>query len=320
MKRRFAYYDPCRTYERAAISWPWGNDILEITHVGDGNIGFIADAASRFEVVNPVLYVCRNKGVIRMNRTTCAEVRIPDRLIAGVRRCSSIEFTLSYPETSFEMHRANVEHLLRFPDFLIRPMPPKAPTDADMDMDELECPLRKDEESMISNVSPRVAFEEWIRTHGGEIVFESTDGYVLAHDGHNLLLVSFFDGSGSIWLADEEMFNGDPPMWFSESAHVESPLYKLRLAAEHFNRLECCKVLPLTIVSDRIEIVNEEDMMEEWCRMGIRVCYCHRQDEYLNAFEDFLASMAKDGGEFRVPGKDNMNALIEEIMRYEKGT
>ena len=318
MKRRFAYYDPCRTYERAAISWPWGNDILEITHVGDGNIGFFADAASRFEVVNPVLYVCRNKGVIRMNRTTCAEVRIPDRLIAGVRRCSSIEFTLSFPENSFETHRADVEHLLRFPDFLIRTMPPKEIPD--VDLDELECPLREDEEEKLPHVSPRVAFGEWICSHGGELVFESSDGYVLAHDGHNLLLVSFFDGSGAIWLADETMIDGDPPLWFSESACVESPLYKLGLAAEHFNRLGYCKVLPLTIISDRIEIVNEEDMLEEWCRIGIRVCYCHRQDEYLSTFEDVLESMAGNGEEFRVPSTEKMNELKKEIMRYEKGT
>ena len=317
MNGQFSFYDPHKTYEQAAISWPKESDVLDLTHVGDGNIGFIADIASRFEVIDPIFFVCRNKGVIRMNRTTYVEVRIPDNLIAGVRHCSSIEFTLSSPENTLETYRATVEHLLRFPDYLIRTMPPKEIPD--VDLDELERPLHEDDEAeKMPHMPPRAVFEEWICKQGGEIVFEFSDGYVLANDGHNLLLVSFFDGSGSTWLADEEMFNGEPPLWFSESAHAESPLYKISLAAKHFNRLGYCKVLPLTIISDQIEVINAEDMMEEWCKMGVLVCYCHKQDEYVDTFENLLEAITKIDGEFRVPGTEKMNALKKEIMRYDK--
>lgn len=316
MSKHFTYYDPHKTYEQATVSWPKESDVLDLTQVGDGNLGFIADIPSRFDVINPILYVCRNKGVIRMNRTVYVEVQIPDHLISQVRRCSNIEFTLSYPVNSFETHHATVTHLLRFPDFLIRKMAPKETPD--IDLDELERPLQAGEEEEKPYTPCRVAFEEWIREHDGEIVFESKDGYILAHDRRNLLLVSFFDGTRGMWLADEEMSNGEAPLWFSESAHAESPLYKLRLAAEHFNRLEYCKVLPLTIISDRIEIINAEDMMEEWYKLGIRVCYCHRQEEYVDPFGKVLEAIAKDGGEFRVPSTDNMNELKNEVMRYDK--
>ena len=316
MSKHFTYYDPHKNYQQAVVSWPKESDVLELTQVGDGNIGFIADIHSHFDVVNPILYVCRNKGVIRMNRTVYVEVQVPDHLIARVRRCSNIEFTLSDPVNALETYHAAVTHLLRFPDFLIRRMKPREIPD--IDLDELERPLQADEEDEMPYTPPRAAFEEWIREHDGEIVFESNDGYVLAHDRRNLLLVSFFDGSRGSWLADEDMFNGEAPLWFSESAHAESPLYKLGLAAKHFNRLEYGKVLPLTIISDRIEIINAEDMMEEWCKLGIRVCYCRRKEEYVEPFGEVLESIAEGGVEFRVPSVENMNALKKEVIRYDK--
>jgi hypothetical protein len=59
-------------------------------------------------------------------------------------------------------------------------------------------------------------------------------------------------------------------------------------------------------------------MMEEWCKLGIRVCYCRRKEEYVDPFGEVLDSIAEGSGEFRVPSMENMNALKNEVMRYDK--
>lgn len=346
---RFSFYDSHKTYEPETVSWPKENDIPELSQMGDGNIGFIVDVGTRFDVVNPVFYMCRAKGVVRLNRTTYVEVGIPERLISKVRLCPNIEVTLSYPESSFESFRATVKHLLRFPDFLAHKMSPASTPD--IDLDELERPLQADKKqkrtasfsdddedmplfrqheenngnaddrdafSLWPRTSPRSIFKEWIADHGGEIVFESAGGYLLAHDGRNLLIVSFFDEKDIFWLTDEDKFDGEPPLWFSENGPAASPLYKLGLAAEHFNRLSFCHVLPLTVLSDHIELINAEDMAKKWDQLGMHVCYCHRTEKYADTFEHFLESAAKTSGEFRIPCAENMNALKNEVIRYEK--
>ena len=38
------------------------------------------------------------------------------------------------------------------------------------------------------------------------------------------------------WLADEESYNNEPPLYFSESSHRESPLYALQRARAFYSR------------------------------------------------------------------------------------
>ena len=346
---RLSFYDPHKTYSPEPVSWPQESDLLELTQMGDGNLGFVADIGTRFEVVNPVFYFCGGKGIARLNRSTFVEVRIPERLLSRVRRCSSIEITVSYPENSFESFRATVNHLLRFPDLLMHDMPSREIPD--IDLDELERPLQADEKmepggpdggngnnrSPIRrnekgrgdsgeaeanpygvHASPRAVFEEWIAGHGGEIVSEFPDGCLLAHDGHNLLLVSFFDEDETFWLTDEDKCSDEPPFWFSESGRAVSPLYRLKLAAELFSRVPDCNVLPFAILSDHIEIVCAEETAEEWKRLGMHVCYCRRTEPYADTFERFLESAAKNGGDFCVPGAESMNELKRVISDTKK--
>ncbi len=313
MTNKISFYKCRKSYEPVQVSRPLKDDDdgLELSNVGDGEIGIIKDFKPDFKIINPVFYASREKGVLRLNRTTFMDVNITGNDFARLRNFSTIEIFFTHSSNSLESFRAKVELLLRLPEFVVRHV------SSNIDLGEMEREFRKEGKKR-HHKPPRVIFEDWIRTHGGDIVFESADGYILAHDGHTLLIVSFFDGDDPSWLADEERVNGEPPQWFSESAHMESPLYKLGLAAKHFNSLGYGKVLPLTVISDHIEILNEEDITEEWEKMGMHVCYCHKTEDYIDTFEHFLESAAKEGGEFRVPSTEIMNELKKEGTRFEK--
>jgi len=78
------------------------------------------------------------------------------------------------------------------------------------------------------------------------------------------------------WLADEEFFNEEEPLWFSETAHRTSPVYRLLTEAKMFAKKMADKGLPQTVVPILIEkegtIINANDMTETWKKMNVIVC------------------------------------------------
>ena len=103
------------------------------------------------------------------------------------------------------------------------------------------------------------------------------------------ILVSFFDQEDPDWLADEEQFsNDDPPLWFSISSHVESPVFRLFLAANCLGKTDSCKVTTLMIMSDHINILNAKEMVDTWNGMNVNLCYCSRSESFADTFEHVL--------------------------------
>jgi len=78
------------------------------------------------------------------------------------------------------------------------------------------------------------------------------------------------------WLADEEFFNEEEPLWFSETAHRTSPVYRLLTEAKLFAKKLSDKGLAQTVVPILVEkegsIINANDMMETWKKMAVVVC------------------------------------------------
>lgn len=77
------------------------------------------------------------------------------------------------------------------------------------------------------------------------------------------------------WLADEERFNDEEPLWFSESSHRISPVRKIdiakrqlleKLAENDFNF-----AVEAYVVEQIGNIINAEDMFEIWDDMGVNV-------------------------------------------------
>ncbi len=77
------------------------------------------------------------------------------------------------------------------------------------------------------------------------------------------------------WLADEERFNDEEPLWFSESSHRISPVRKADLARitleEKLKDADLSfNVIPL-VVEQIGNIINAEDMLDVWKDIGVKV-------------------------------------------------
>lgn len=77
------------------------------------------------------------------------------------------------------------------------------------------------------------------------------------------------------WLADEERFNDEEPLWFSESSHRISPVRKIAMAQEALSEKLSSRDMHFEIKSYVIEqignIINAEDMFDIWKDLGINV-------------------------------------------------
>ena len=77
------------------------------------------------------------------------------------------------------------------------------------------------------------------------------------------------------WLADEERFNDEEPLWFSESSHRISPVRKVDLARITLQEKLRDSDLSFEVVPFVIEqignIINAEDMFDIWKEMSINV-------------------------------------------------
>lgn len=94
--------------------------------------------------------------------------------------------------------------------------------------------------------------------------------------GQNRIIVCVIDPESGDWLADEERFNGEDPLWFSESSHRVSPVFRLleqvkpfmeRLASSGYSG----SVLPM-FVEKKGMIINAEDMLGTWKDLSVIVC------------------------------------------------
>lgn len=88
-------------------------------------------------------------------------------------------------------------------------------------------------------------------------------------DGSVRLLI--MDGFSASILADEEPFNGEPPLYFSERQHFVSPVFKLNLARTLIEYCLCRVGYPHIAISKCVyfysqsaEIINREDIADAW--------------------------------------------------------
>lgn len=88
------------------------------------------------------------------------------------------------------------------------------------------------------------------------------------------------DREAGDWLADEEMFNGEEPLWFSESSHRISPVRKLSIArdklAEKLDEEGFEQKLSSFVVIQMANIINADDMFEIWAESDIAVTRINR--------------------------------------------
>lgn len=100
----------------------------------------------------------------------------------------------------------------------------------------------------------------------------------VAVDGQKIY-VMVSDSEAGDWLADEERFNGEDPLWFSESSHRVSPIFTLNSGLKGYaERLKTVgiahEIVPVLVVKEGT-IINAEDMQKTWDNMKIIVCRTH---------------------------------------------
>ena len=89
------------------------------------------------------------------------------------------------------------------------------------------------------------------------------------------LLVCLVDKEPGDWLADEERFNDEEPLWFSENSHRVSPVRKTDIISVKIQKaLEEAgldfEVIPYVIIASG-NIINAEDMLDVWESLDVKV-------------------------------------------------
>ena len=107
------------------------------------------------------------------------------------------------------------------------------------------------------------------------------------------LILCLVDKEQGDWLADEEKFNDEEPLWFSESSHRISPIRKLDIARDVLNTKLAVGDLNFELVSFLIiqtgNIINAEDMFDVWKGMNMNVARINRgSPKEINLFSKTL--------------------------------
>lgn len=110
------------------------------------------------------------------------------------------------------------------------------------------------------------------------IIKKTTIDYVAV--SRNQIMLCLVDKEVGDWLADEEKFNDEEPLWFSESSHRISPVRKIDIARDILKtKLAVAdlnyEIIPYVIIQGG-NIINAEDMFEVWSHMGINVTRINR--------------------------------------------
>ena len=96
----------------------------------------------------------------------------------------------------------------------------------------------------------------------------------------NQLIICLVDKETGDWLADEEKFKEEEPLWFSESSHRISPVRKVDLARDILKtKLSVADMnfnIDAYVVIQSGNIINAEDMFEIWDDMNIKVTRINR--------------------------------------------
>ena len=90
----------------------------------------------------------------------------------------------------------------------------------------------------------------------------------------------YVDKETGDWLADEELFNGEDPLWFSEDSHRVSPVRKAASAQKKvYNALAdggFNMIIKPYVVIQMANIINADDMFDTWNNIGVEVTRINR--------------------------------------------
>jgi hypothetical protein len=170
------------------------------------------------------------------------------------------------------------------------PSLPNMPDQFSKDSDE-EKEVEKQVEAFVVQTMPfdieiQTVVDAEMEQHGGCVYSRFRPGnnrlysFDIAQIGKRLYSIVYADFAGD-WLADEDSFVGDPPLWFSESSHRVSPVHQAIRCREFFNKeLAHIKIESIVVLPEKCVIINGEDMIGCWRdKCGTTVVRTKRIDE-----------------------------------------
>lgn len=124
---------------------------------------------------------------------------------------------------------------------------------------------------------------ETIRQKGYEVISGVTIkdtfvDYIAVSD--NTICICLIDKEPGDWLADEERFNDEEPLWFSENSHRISPVRLVDITRNHLaDKLDECNIafeIKAYVVVQTGNIINAEDMFDTWDNLNVKVTRINR--------------------------------------------
>ena len=316
-----SYYPSTKSYETPKPVCPQPDDDLSLTQIQSG-FGISMKFSGAGRVRDPRFYVCRGAGFLRLDRRSFFAVQIPEQFLPALRHCPGIDVSLSDDEEVSRRFCATVEHVLRFPEYVKRGLArPAEDADPGESSEEEPSPDAKYEYAF-PHTPPAEAFFAWLveENTDQDIVMEYRFGdevIDLVHNGKLLMLVSFFDEPEREWLPDEEEFCGEPPLWFCDGRHRRSPLYTLKLASAYLRERGIGNVLPVTVMSDHIDIVGAGDIADVWRETGATVCYCFRRTDLIFPFAETLLEAEKNHPEYQEWDDEYLIKVRRALLDFE---
>ncbi len=309
------YYECSKRYSPLKVFYPKHDRYCSIERMFDNislNISS-TDAGIRNlnDISSPTIYICRNKGILRLNRHSFVNVTIPDELKHAVDSCSDIEVCIETEDYSSHSVYARVKKVLRFPEML------DIETDGDDDDSRDDDAFDGDNDgweddeirgnggSVFPNATGNLhvlasnrdhahdVFREWLVKNSGTLLYEYSDHdceFVMAHCMERCFLVSFFDGkSEDRWHGDEW---GGPgfrrPYWIGSSRVALSPLFGVAVVLAYLRASAPLDVFPMVILGDDIQFVNINEMLEKWDALEVFACKATAEDENIGSFDSLI--------------------------------
>lgn len=134
---------------------------------------------------------------------------------------------------------------------------------------------------------------------GAKIAGKAIDFVGVAADH---LLLCLVDSESGDWLADEERFNDEEPLWFSESNHRISPVRVVLNARDALTPMLSGAARGMEIrtmvVIRQGTIINAEDMFEVWQNLNVAVCrFEHGGPNEIKTVEASVSSVSAPDGD-----------------------
>lgn len=129
-----------------------------------------------------------------------------------------------------------------------------------------------------------------------------------AYWGDDHCLLYLFYNPDSAWLGDEERFNDEEPLWFSESSHLVSPVWRIRsyMNSRQIGENDLTQ-FPIVVMLPPTYVINGEDMEESW-NTGLKVVVVK--------FREIMRSLSTSG---TLPKETNYNEISDSKYSYGEG-